>query len=276
MPGEILVQFSPAVNAIQRNAAVSARGASRLRQFASIDVDHLRAASGLSVTAAITAFKAMPGVVLAQPNYTRRVIQSAPPNDPYWLDGSLWGLDKIQAHAAWTNFTAGDGSVIIASIDTGIDYTHPDLAANMWRNPFETPGNHIDDDGNGYVDDVYGIDTANHDSDPLDDQGHGTHTSGTIAAVGNNGEGVVGVNWNAKAPRVQVPERRGIRHRRRRDRVLQLRRGAAGIAARTSASRATAGGSCAASEPPSAALQAAIDAAGARASSTSSAPATTA
>lgn len=82
----------------------------------------------------------------------------------------------------------------MADIDTGVDYNHPDLAANMWRNPGEIPGNGVDDDGNGYVDDVYGIDTVNGDADPIDDHGHGTHASGTVAGVGNNGVGVVGVN----------------------------------------------------------------------------------
>ncbi len=84
---------------------------------------------------------------------------------------------------------------MVASIDTGVDYTHEDLAANMWTNPGEIPGNGIDDDQNGWIDDVYGIDAYNSDGDPFDDNEHGTHTAGAIGAVGNNSIGIVGVNW---------------------------------------------------------------------------------
>ncbi|HKW01637.1 MAG TPA: Ig-like domain-containing protein [Vicinamibacterales bacterium] len=195
---EILVKFSASTNANQRDNMLRARSAARLHRFGR-GIDHLKLAQGQSVEAALAAFRAMPGVEAASPNYIRHIIQNtAPPNDPFWLDGTLWNMEKIQAQAVWSNLTVGDGSVIVASIDTGVNYNHPDLSANMWRNPLEIPGNGIDDDGDGYVDDVYGIDTVNHDSNPMDDQGHGTHTAGTIAAVGNNGIGVVGVGWNTK------------------------------------------------------------------------------
>ena len=117
------------------------------------------------------------------------------PNDP--LFGGLWGFSRIGAPLAWGAST-GQADVVVADIDTGVDYTHPDLAANMWRNPGEVAGNGLDDDGNGYVDDIYGIDAAGRSSDPADDHGHGTHTSGTMAAVGDNGIGVTGVNWTAR------------------------------------------------------------------------------
>ena len=196
--GEILVKFSPRTDAFRRNAILSSRGVFRIRRFDAVDIDYVRVPRGQAVAAAVGALQRMAGVDGVQPNYTRYAAPGAPPNDPFWLDGSLWGLLKIDARSVWTTYTAGNGTVVIANIDTGVDYTHPDLAPNMWRNPGEVEGNGVDDDGNGYVDDVFGIDTANRDSSPLDDQGHGTHTAGTIAAVGNNGIGVSGVNWNAK------------------------------------------------------------------------------
>ena len=107
-----------------------------------------------------------------------------------------YGGYDIDAPEAWEISTGADGpGIVVAVIDTGIDYTHPDLRDQMWVNPGEIPGNGIDDDGNGVIDDVHGADFANEDGDPLDDQKHGTHCSGTIAGVGDNGLGVAGVAW---------------------------------------------------------------------------------
>jgi len=133
----------------------------------------------------------------------RIITRSALPNDPSF--SRLWGLHNtgqvrgvsdadIDAPEAW-DLTTGSRSVVVGVIDTGIDYNHPDLAANMWRNPREVAGDRLDNDGNGFVDDVYGWDFANNDADPFDDEGHGTHVAGTIGAVGNDGVGVAGVNW---------------------------------------------------------------------------------
>ncbi len=133
------------------------------------------------------------------------VYASATPND---LDSQLWGLHNtgqdngtadvdIDAVEAWDTITDAS-DVIVAVIDTGVDYTHPDLATNIWTNPGEIAGNGIDDDGNGYIDDIHGYDFVNNDNDPMDDHSHGTHVAGTIAAEGNNGQGIVGIAWQAQ------------------------------------------------------------------------------
>jgi subtilisin family serine protease len=143
-------------------------------------------------------------ILYAGPNYKVKV--GIIPNDTRFSE--LWGMNNtgqtggtidadIDAPEAW-NMHTGSSSVIVAVTDTGVDYTHPDLLANRWVNTGEIPGNGLDDDGNGYVDDVYGYDFFNIDADPMDDNGHGTHVSGTIGAVGNNNRGVVGVCWTVK------------------------------------------------------------------------------
>ena len=140
-------------------------------------------------------------VLDAQPNYTYHLL--AQPNDPIFTAGSLYGLNIISAPAAW-DITTGSPSVVVAVSDTGIRYTHEDLSANIWTNPGEVPGNGIDDDGNGFIDDYYGWDFFFNDSDPFDENGHGTHTAGTIGAVGNNALGVVGVNWLIKLMAIKI------------------------------------------------------------------------
>lgn len=142
-----------------------------------------------------------PGIVFVEPDFVLAPTRAA--NDPSF--SQLWGLSNtgqsggladadIDAPEAWS-ITTGSRSVVIAVIDTGVDVSHPDLAANIWRNPGEIPGNGIDDDRNGFVDDVSGWDFVSNDNIPQDGDGHGTHVAGTIGAVGNNGRGVVGVNW---------------------------------------------------------------------------------
>ncbi len=120
------------------------------------------------------------------------------PNDPSY--SSLWGLSGtygIKAPQAW-DISTGSNTIVVGVIDTGVDYTHSDLSANMWINPGETASNGIDDDGNGYVDDVYGINAITSSGNPMDDHYHGTHVAGTIGAVGNNSTGITGVAWNLK------------------------------------------------------------------------------
>lgn len=149
------------------------------------------------------ALKATGDVETVENNY---VIQATVmPSDPFYASagswgqvyGDLWGMKQIKAEQAWDT-TTGSASVVIADIDSGVDRTHPDIAANMWTNTAEVPGNGIDDDGNGFVDDYNGWNWVANNGDPMDDNGHGTHTAGTAAAVGDNGTGVVGVSWSSK------------------------------------------------------------------------------
>ncbi|MCH2132484.1 MAG: S8 family serine peptidase [Phycisphaerales bacterium] len=133
-----------------------------------------------------------------EPNFIFRAF--ATPNDP--LYSNLYGMEAINAPEAWDDFT-GDPDFVIAIIDTGLDYNHQDIAANAWRNTAEIAGNGQDDDGNGYVDDVYGYDFANNEGDPMDSNSHGTHCGGTVGGVGNNGVGVAGVNWQCQLAGVQ-------------------------------------------------------------------------
>ena len=148
-----------------------------------------------------------PDVEYAEPNYKLSHMGDPGriPNDLSFSDqwnlyntGQTYGKPgaDISAPQAWNKQT-GSRSVVVATVDTGVDYTHPDLAGNMWVNQGEIPGNGIDDDGNGIIDDVHGMNAIPWDAtgDPMDDNGHGTHVAGIIGACGNNDLGVSGVNW---------------------------------------------------------------------------------
>ncbi|RME61402.1 MAG: hypothetical protein D6780_01795, partial [Candidatus Dadabacteria bacterium] len=136
--------------------------------------------------------KQLPGIAFCEPNAVLSAFNT--PNDTYFP--KQWGMKKIKAEKAWDIKTSSE--VIVAIIDTGVDYNHPDLAKNMWHNPNEIPNNGVDDDGNGIIDDVYGANFFAGTGDPLDDNSHGSHVAGVIAGVSNNNRGIVGINWSGK------------------------------------------------------------------------------
>jgi subtilisin family serine protease len=199
-PGEVLVKYKTAVSPEAAEAFLSRRGLATHSRVGYLGLRRVKVGGGMSVAEAVEMLRQDADVEYAEPNYYRYL--RATPNDTSY--GTLWGLAKIQAPAAWD--LATDCSAIpVAVVDSGADYTHPDLAANIWTNTGETAGNSIDDDGNGYVDDIRGWDfvdrTADHpngDNDPMDANTHGTHVSGTIGAAGNNSRGVAGLCWNTK------------------------------------------------------------------------------
>jgi subtilisin family serine protease len=213
VPGEVLVKFRSDVTEAQSTAALSSANIERTHFIASVGVHRCRILSDREVLDAVRRCQEDPKVEYAEPNYVYRA--SAVPDDPRF--GSLWALQNandadIDADEAWDTQT-GSRDVLIAIIDTGVDYTHEDLAANMWRNPGESgegrESNGVDDDGNGFVDDVFGWDFVSDDNDPIDDNAHGSHVAGTIAAVGDNGLGVAGVNWRASVMALKFLDRNG-------------------------------------------------------------------
>ena len=165
--------------------------------------------------------KADPDVEFAERDHIVSVRQA--PNDPYFFSSGtwgqpyddLWGIKKIGAPAAWSTSTGA--GVTVAVVDTGLDFTHPDIVANVWTNTREIAGNGVDDDGNGYVDDTHGWDFIGstytnpiQSNDPVDHFGHGTHVAGTIAATGNNGIGVIGIAWQAQVMAVKGLDDQGF------------------------------------------------------------------
>jgi subtilisin family serine protease len=224
---EILVRFYPKAKGLQRSISEKAqilqseKCGEITRSYKIVPgLTHVKLPKGLSVQEALKKLNKRKDIISARPNY--KIYLDSYPNDPYFPQ--LWGLHNtgqehpieggdndygtedadIDAPEAWDIFT-GNQDIIVAVLDSGIDYNHSDLSDNMWINQAELIGDpNSDDDGNGYKDDIYGYDFADGDSDPNDYYYHGTHVAGTIGAVGSNNIGVSGVCWNVKLMDVKI------------------------------------------------------------------------
>ena len=187
--GELLIKFKDGTSSHGMSAFSSENGLNKIKSFDSLNIGLYSVKSGKSANKAIKALEDNDEIEYIQPNYL--YYPTLVPNDEYY--DRLWGLDAIDASEAW-DIAQGNG-VVVAVIDTGIDINHPELSGRMWVNPGEIEGNGSDDDGNGYIDDIYGWDFYSDDNSVFDDKyddEHGTHVAGTIAAEEND-DGVIGV-----------------------------------------------------------------------------------
>jgi subtilisin family serine protease len=215
VPGEVLIKFKERTTQAEMKALHSNLRAQEIKRIERIGVRRIKLPSDISVKEAVAHYKMDPNVKYAEPNYI--IHFAAMPTDSAF--GELWGLHNtgqqvngvtgtndadIDAPEAW-DITTGSDNVIIAVLDSGVAYPHPEINPNIWLNNVELNGTGgVDDDNNGYVDDIYGWDFLANDNNPEDVNSHGTHVSGTIAARGNNGAAITGVNWNAKIMALRV------------------------------------------------------------------------
>ena len=203
--GVVLVQYRPGARATER---ASARAAVRATDHRSVSplargLERLTLPPGVSVMDAVHGLRGRGAVRFAEPDYYVTVDHS--PGDEIYTQNLMWGM-KVGvggiygsgANEAWATYEVGNRATFVGILDTGVDIAHKDLVRNIWTNPFETPGNGVDDDDNGYVDDVHGWDFFHDDASLYDSEAadfHGTHVAGTVGAEGSNAAGVVGVNW---------------------------------------------------------------------------------
>jgi len=219
MLSEVFVKFYPNISISTANfihSCISARVIKRYHVVENLQL--VKLPPDISVEDAVDFYNQFTNVEYAEPNYVIRIVEV--PNDPYF--DKLWGLDNsgqtggetdadIDAPEAWDT-QRGSITVVIAVLDTGVDWDHEDLSDNIWENTDEIADNGIDDDGNAKADDVRGWDFVNNDNNPDDDNFdtyHGTHVSGTIAAKGNNGIGITGVNWSASIMPLKIMDATG-------------------------------------------------------------------
>ena len=227
VPGRVIVKYRAGSSDTRGAALRDAVGSQMIKRLPLINADLVTLPDGWDVDSAVEWYGSQVGVEYAEPDYMWYAIENIPapstksledmvnslsavtPNDPRF--GEMWGLNNtgqssgladadIDAPEAWS-ITKGTDTLIVGVIDTGMQTAHPDLAGNMWVNPGETAGDGVDNDGNGFVDDVHGWDFRNDDASVYDDasiDSHGTHVAGTIGAVSNNGVGITGIAWNVK------------------------------------------------------------------------------
>lgn len=189
LPGAIVEEF--------HNLESDQKGLAPTDRIVRIKLDE-----GVEVEDAAKSLGRDPGIAWAEPNYTWSLEANIGTNDKF--GSKLWGMKEINAPQAWKTTTGSREGAVVAVLDSGIDQKHPDLVNNLWTNPGEIPGNGIDDDGNGVVDDVHGYNALDQNGNPHDELKHGTHVAGTIGAEGNNGIGVAGVNWQTRIMPVKI------------------------------------------------------------------------
>jgi subtilisin family serine protease len=211
MPGQLFMRFTDTTSGTEREEILEEQGYSILKTYNTVDAILVKMPEWVAdPVEGVAYWSDHPNVVYAEPDYIAYL--TALPNDPRF--GEMYGLNNtgqtggqvdadIDAPEAWDLFT-GSSETIVAINDTGIDYNHEDLADNMWTNPGEIPADGIDNDGNGYIDDVHGWDAVNGDGDPMDGHSHGTHVAGTVGAKGDNSIGVTGINWDVSLMAVKV------------------------------------------------------------------------
>jgi subtilisin family serine protease len=204
--GELLVKYKTGTKSASARSMNAQTGAAVVEEFPDLGWQRVKLPADGSIKQALSFYKSSAAVESVQPNFYYHLLNTS--NDTRFAE--LYAMQKISATSAW-DLSTGSATTVVANIDTGIAYNHEDLAPNMWHNPGEIPANGVDDDGNGFVDDYYGYDFFYNDSDPIDDAGgHGTHTSGTIGAVGNNSLGVVGVSWNVRLMAIKIYSQNGF------------------------------------------------------------------
>jgi subtilisin family serine protease len=208
VPGEFIVKLR--TDSANVRSAVSALGGEVVDTLPSINAVVIRAPQASMANAAqwVQGIRQRQAdIEYIEPNWLQFAVDTNP-NDPMFAQ--QWGLPQIKAPLAWDTRKEAP-TVIVAVIDTGIDYNHPDLKDNMWKNPKEIPANGIDEDANGIVDDVHGANFvgATGTGNPLDDNKHGTHVAGIIAAMTNNGVGVAGTAWKTQLMAVKFLDANG-------------------------------------------------------------------